>query len=99
MDSAARRNGENTDHLPASGAVGVLEDDVEFSAFNSIADLNGDGLLDAAGGYTLHLAKPGGGFHPGQSIWIGAEGVQHVADFNRDGKPDLLNGLSILLQK
>jgi hypothetical protein len=48
---------------------------------------------------TLFLAKAGGGFHPGQPIWIGSPGAQHVADFNRDGKPDLLNGLRILLQK
>jgi hypothetical protein len=34
-----------------------------------------------------------------QSIYLGPNGVQTVADFNRDGKADLLNGLSILLQR
>jgi hypothetical protein len=64
-----------------------------------LADLNGDGLFDVTAGSTLYLAKPGGGFHPGQDVYLGTGGIRAVADFNRDGKPDLLNGLSILLQK
>ena len=81
------------------GPEEVLESDVEFVSFTRLADLNNDGLLDVASANTLFVADPNGGFYPGQSIWIGAQGVQGVADFNRDGKPDLLNGLSILLQE
>jgi hypothetical protein len=81
------------------GAEQVLASGLPFASFTSLADLNGDGLLDVVGGNTLFLAKPGGGHHPAQTIWIGAAGAQAVADFNRDGKADLLNGLSILLQK
>ena len=80
------------------GAEQILVDAVEFESFRRLADLNGDGLLDVVASYDLYLGKPGG-FHPKQPIWIGGLGVQDVADFNRDGKPDLLNGLSILLQK
>jgi len=58
-----------------------------------------DGRLDVAAGGSVCLAKPGGGFYPAQNIWIGGAGAQGVADFNRDGKADLLSGLSILLQK
>jgi hypothetical protein len=81
------------------GTEQVLAAEVEFQSFSRVADLNGDGQLDVTTFNSLYLAKPGGGFHPGQPIWIGTQGVQHVADFNGDGKPDLLNGLSILLQK
>src|SRR5262249_30751814 len=81
------------------GVEQVLADGVEFQSFSAVTDLNNDGLLDVVAFNTLYLAKASGGFHPGQRIWAGGEGAQHVADFNRDGKPDLLNGLSILLQK
>ena len=81
------------------GAEQILENEIEFSAFSRLADLNGDGLLDVAAGSDLYLAKAGGGFHPAQRIYVGAGGIRDVADFNRDGKPDLLNGLNILLQK
>jgi hypothetical protein len=81
------------------GSEQILADQVEFHSFSRLADLNNDGLLDVASFNTIYLAKPGGGFHPGQSIYAGQGGVQAVADFNRDGKADLLNGLSILLQK
>jgi subtilisin family serine protease len=81
------------------GPEQVLEDGVPFQSFGRLADLNNDGLLDVVSFNTIFLAKPGGGFHPAQGIYIGTAGAQGVADFNRDGKPDLLNGLSILLQK
>ena len=81
------------------GPEQVLEEDVPFGTFTRLTDLNGDGLLDVASANTLFLANPDGGFQPAQSIWIGAQGVQEVADFNGDGKLDLLNGLSILLQE
>jgi hypothetical protein len=61
--------------------------------------LNGDGLLDVTAGSNLYLARAGGGFHPAQRVYVGAGGIRDVADFNRDGKADLLNGLNILLQK
>src|SRR5262249_43813226 len=81
------------------GAEQVLADAVEFQSFSDVADLNNDGLLDVVSFNTHYVAKAGGGLQPGQRIWVGDEGARHVADFNRDGKPDLLNGLSILLQK
>jgi hypothetical protein len=81
------------------GAQQVIESVVDYFAFSRIADLNGDNRPDVAVNNTLFVAKPGGGFHPGQPIWIGPQGVRQVADFNRDGKVDLLNGLSILLQQ
>jgi hypothetical protein len=81
------------------GAEQILADEVEFQSFSRIADLNDDGLLDAVSFDTLYLAKPAGGFYPGQPIWIGTQGVQEVEDFNRDGQPDLMSGLSILLQE
>jgi uncharacterized protein YjbI with pentapeptide repeats len=81
------------------GAEQILANEIEFTAFSQLADLNGDGLFDVTAGSTLYLAKPGGGFHPGQDVYLGTGGIRAVADFNRDGKPDLLNGLSILLQK
>jgi hypothetical protein len=77
----------------------VLENVVEFTSFTYLADLNADGLVDVASFNKLFLANPDGGFYPAQNIWIGVQGVQAVADFNRDGKADLLNGLSILLQQ
>jgi len=81
------------------GPEQVLEAGTQYSSFSRLADLNNDGLLDVASFNTLYLAKPGGGFHPAQGIYAGTGGAQGVADFNRDGKADLLNGLSILLQK
>jgi hypothetical protein len=81
------------------GAEQVVEAETEFSTFARIADLNGDSLLDVASFNTVYLAKPGGGFHPAQEIYIGSGGAQGVADLNRDGKPDLFNGLSVLLQR
>jgi len=81
------------------GPAQLLEAETEFSSFSRLSDLNGDGLLDVTSFNTLHLAKPGGGFHPAQEIYIGSGGVQGVADLDRDGKPDLFNGLSVLLQK
>jgi hypothetical protein len=81
------------------GPEQVLVDGVEFSSFNRLADLNGDGLLDVVAGNSVYLANPLGGFHPVQQIWITAEGVKDVTDFNGDGKADLLSGLSILLQR
>ena len=81
------------------GPEQVLEAETEFSSFSRLADLNGDGLIDVTSFNTLYLAKPGGGFHPAQEIYIGSGGAQGVADFNRDGKPDLFNGLSVLLQR
>ncbi len=97
-------SGENSLRMFPGSSAGfgveeILENDVPFTSFTRLADLNGDGLLDAASFNTLYVADPNGGFHPGQSIWIGSQGVQGVADFNRDGQPDLLNGLSILLQE
>jgi hypothetical protein len=81
------------------GPEQVLEEDVPFGTFTRLIDLNGDGLLDVVSANTLFLANPDGGFQAAQSIWIGTQGVQEVADFNGDGKVDLLNGLSILLQE
>jgi hypothetical protein len=81
------------------GPEQILADGVEFSSFSRLADLNGDALIDVASFNTIFLARPGGGFHPAQSIYVALSGIQGVADFNRDGKADLLNGLSILLQK
>jgi hypothetical protein len=84
------------------GARQVLAAGVEFQSFSHIVDLNADGLLDVVSfeRNTLYLAKPGGSsFYPGQPVWISTAGIEHVADFNRDGKPDLMSGLSILLQK
>jgi hypothetical protein len=75
------------------GAEQILENEIEFSAFSRLADLNGDGLLDVAAGSSLYLAKSA------QRIYVGAGGIRDVADFNGDGKADLLNGLNILLQK
>ena len=96
-------SGENSLRIYPGSASGfgpeqVLEEDVAFDSFTRLADLNGDGLLDVVRFNTLFLADPEGGFQPAQSVWIGLEGVQAVADFNRDGRADLLNGLSILLQ-
>jgi hypothetical protein len=83
------------------GARQVLATGVEFQTFSHIVDLNNDGLPDVISFNlnSLFLAKPGGGFHPGQRIWIGTAGIEHVADFNLDGKADLMSGLSILLQE
>jgi len=81
------------------GPEQILADGIEFSSFTRLGDLNGDGQLDVISFNTLFLANSGGEFHPAQSVYIGTGGVQAVADFNHDGKADLLNGLSILLQK
>ena len=83
------------------GARQVLATGVAFQTFSHIVDLNNDGLRDVVSFdlNSLFLAKPSDGFHPGQRIWIGAAGVEHVADFNLDGKADLMSGLSILLQE
>ncbi len=81
------------------GNAQTFVDDVEFNTFTRLADLNNDGLLDVVGGNTIYLARQSGGYHPAQPIWIGIAGAQGVADFNRDGKMDLFNGLSVLLQK
>jgi len=77
-------------------------DNVEFTAFTRLADLNADGLVDVIGAEGFYLGAPGGGFYPGQAIWMGAGSFQNevnVADFNRDGKMDLTIGLNVLLQK
>jgi hypothetical protein len=81
------------------GTRQVLAENVGFQSISSIADLNNDGNPDVVSFNTLFLAKQGGGFHPSQAIWNGLGGVEHVADFNRDGKQDLLRGLSVLLQE
>jgi hypothetical protein len=84
------------------GSQALVVDNVEFTAFTRLADLNADGLVDVIGGETFHLGAAGGGFHPGQAIWMGVGNFQNevnVADFNRDGKMDLMTGLSVLLQK
>jgi hypothetical protein len=81
------------------GARQLLVDDVPFMSFTRAVDLNNDGHLDVIAYNTLYLGNPAGGFYPAQPIWIGSTGVEHVADFNGDGRVDLLSGLSILLQQ
>jgi hypothetical protein len=81
------------------GSPTLVADNLEFTEFSRLADLNADGNIDVVGGHRIYLGATGGGFHPAQVVWIGAEGVQDVADFNRDGKLDLMNGLRVLLQK
>jgi hypothetical protein len=81
------------------GSQETLAEDVEFLEIRIFADLNNDGIPDVTAGNEIYLARPEGGFHPAQLIYIGAAGPQAAADFNRDGKMDLLSGLSVLLQK
>jgi hypothetical protein len=61
----------------------------------ALADLNGDGKLDVAGGGLIFLGNGDGTFQP--SLPLGATGPTYVTDLNRDGKPDLVVGGEILL--
>src|SRR5713226_1426191 len=81
------------DHIPFGGP----------SASTFVADFNGDGKTDVAlsagGGTRVYLGRGDGTFiEPGTSV--GNDSCDHlvaIADVNRDGKPDLICGASVML--
>ena len=72
-----------------------------------VADLNGDGILDVANGFTVLTGNGDGSLQAplifGQWMDISSNTALALADFNGDGKPDLLGvapdgmGLSLLI--
>jgi hypothetical protein len=94
-------NGQDVDIFLNNGTGSFTEGNTYttgFGAYNiATADVNGDGKLDlVTDGVAVLLGNGDGTFNPGYSVQSVDYGSADVADFHRNGKMDIVAGLSLL---